>query len=47
MNHEIPEDIRWIIEAKVRLSGESYNSFIHRCLREVKALLRRNIMQNN
>jgi hypothetical protein len=27
MNHGIPEDIRWIIEAKVRLSGESSNSF--------------------
>jgi hypothetical protein len=23
MNHEIPEDIRWLIEVKVRLSGES------------------------
>jgi hypothetical protein len=30
MNHGIPEDIRWLIEAKVRLSGESSNShFIH------------------
>jgi hypothetical protein len=28
MNHEIPEDIRWLIEAKGRLSGESSNSFI-------------------
>jgi len=28
MNHGIPEDIRWLIEAKVRLSGESSNSFI-------------------
>ena len=28
MNHAIPEDIRWLIEAKVRLSGESFNSFI-------------------
>jgi hypothetical protein len=28
MNHGIPEDIRWLIEAKVRLSGESFNSFI-------------------
>ena len=28
MNHGIPEDIRWMIEAKVRLSGESFNSFI-------------------
>jgi len=28
MNHEIPEDIRWLIEAKVRLSDESSNSFI-------------------
>jgi hypothetical protein len=28
MNHEIPEDIRWMIEVKVRLSGESSNSFI-------------------
>jgi hypothetical protein len=28
MNHEIPEDIRWMIEAKVLLSGESSNSFI-------------------
>jgi hypothetical protein len=28
MNHGIPEDIRWVIEAKVRLSGESFNSFI-------------------
>jgi hypothetical protein len=28
MNHGIPEDIRWLIEVKVRLSGESFNSFI-------------------
>jgi hypothetical protein len=28
MNHEILEDIRWLIEVKVRLSGESSNSFI-------------------
>ena len=28
MNHAIPEDIRWLIEAKVRLLGESFNSFI-------------------
>jgi hypothetical protein len=28
MNHVIPEDIRWLIKAKVRLSGESSNSFI-------------------
>ena len=28
MNHEIPKDIRWLIEANVRLSGECSNSFI-------------------
>jgi len=28
MNHGIPKDIRWMIEIKVRLSGESSNSFI-------------------
>jgi hypothetical protein len=28
MNHGIPKDIRWIIEAKICLSGESSNSFI-------------------
>jgi len=28
MNHGILEDIHWLIEAKVRLSGESSNSFI-------------------
>jgi len=28
MNHGILEDIRWLIEAKVRLSSESSNSFI-------------------
>ena len=28
MNHGIPEDIRWMIEAKVQLSGESSNTFI-------------------
>ena len=28
MNHGIPEDIRWMIEATVRLLGESSNSFI-------------------
>ena len=28
MNHGILEDICWLIEAKVRLSGESSNSFI-------------------
>jgi hypothetical protein len=27
MNHGIPEDICWLIAAKVRLSGESSNSF--------------------
>ena len=54
MNHEIPEDIRWLIEAKVRLSGESSNSFIsympgtgHTCLEQVRALLQRNVVQND
>jgi len=28
MNHGILKDIRWMIEAKVLLSGESSNSFI-------------------
>jgi len=28
MNHGIAEDIRWLIELKVQLSGESSNSFI-------------------
>jgi len=28
MNYGIPENIRWLIEAKVRLSGESSNTFI-------------------
>jgi len=28
MNYGIPEDIHWMIEAKVRLLGESSNSFI-------------------
>jgi hypothetical protein len=28
INHGIPEDIRWIIKTKIRLSGESSNSFI-------------------
>jgi len=28
MNHGIPKDIHWLIEAKVWLSGESSNSFI-------------------
>jgi hypothetical protein len=28
MNHGIPEDIRWLIEAKVRLSSESSNFLI-------------------
>jgi len=28
MNHGILEDIHWLIEAKVWLSGESSNSFI-------------------
>jgi hypothetical protein len=27
MNHRIPEDIHWMIEANARLSGESSNSF--------------------
>ena len=27
MHKDIPEDVRWIIEAKVRLAGESSNSF--------------------
>jgi hypothetical protein len=29
MNHEIPEDIHLIIEAKVYLLGESSNFFVH------------------
>ena len=32
INHGIPEDIRWLIEAKVRLSNESFNSFISHML---------------
>jgi hypothetical protein len=45
MNHGIPEDIRWLIEAKVRLLSESFNSFIsYICLEQVKALLQRNVM---
>jgi hypothetical protein len=28
MNHGIPKDIHWLIEAKVRFSSESSNSFI-------------------
>ena len=28
MHKGIPEDIRWIIEAKVRVAGESSNSFV-------------------
>jgi len=28
MNHGIPEDIHWLIEAKVQLLGESSNSLI-------------------
>ena len=28
INHGIPEDICWMIEARVRVSGESSNSFI-------------------
>jgi hypothetical protein len=28
MNHGIPDDIHWLIKEKVRLSGESSNSFI-------------------
>ena len=47
MNHGIPEDIRWMIEAKVQLSGESSNSFFHTCLGQVKALLQRNVVQND
>ena len=47
MNHGIPEDICWMIEAKVRLSGESSNSLIHTCLGEVKAVLQRNVVQND
>jgi hypothetical protein len=34
MNHGIPEDVCWLIKAKVRLSGESSNSFIL-CLEQV------------
>jgi len=32
MNHGIPEHIRWLIKAKVRLSGEYSNSFISHML---------------
>jgi hypothetical protein len=37
MNHGIPEDICWLIEANVRLSGESSNSFISYMLRTGKS----------
>jgi hypothetical protein len=47
MNHGIPEDIRWLIEAKVRLSGESSNSFISYMPGTGKALLQRNVVQND
>jgi hypothetical protein len=47
MNHGIPEDIHWLIEAKVRLSGESSILSFHTCLEQVKALLQRNVVQND
>jgi len=28
INHGVPKDIHWMIEAKVQLSGKSSNSFI-------------------
>jgi hypothetical protein len=47
MNHGILEDIRWMIEAKVRLSGESSNSLISYMPRTGKTLLQRNVVQND
>jgi len=47
MNHEIPQDIRWLIEAKVCLSGESSTSFISYMPGIGKALLQRNVVQND
>ena len=38
MNHGIPEDIRWLIEAKVRLSSEPSNSFISHMLGTSKSI---------
>jgi hypothetical protein len=47
MNHGIPEDVRWLIEAKVRLSGESSNSFISYMPGTGKSTLQRNVVQND
>jgi hypothetical protein len=47
MNHGILEDICWLIEAKVWLSGESSNSFISYMPGTDKTLLQRNIVQND
>ena len=47
MNHGIPEDVRWLIEAKVRLTGESSNSFISYMPGTGKSTLQRNVVQND
>jgi len=47
MNHEIPEDIRWLIEVKVRFQMSPPILSFLTCLEHVKALLQRNVVQNN
>jgi hypothetical protein len=47
MNHGIPEDIRWLIEANVQLQVSPPILSSHTCLEQVKALLQRNVVQND
>jgi hypothetical protein len=47
MNHGIPEDIRWLIEARSDYQVSPPILSFHTCLEQVKALLQRNVVQND
>ena len=42
MRNNIPADIRWLIEAKVRLAGELPPKLLHTCLVVVKEIMQEN-----
>ena len=42
MRNNIPADIRWLIEVKVRLAGELSQNLLHTCLVVVKEIMQEN-----
>jgi hypothetical protein len=47
MNYGIPEDIHWLIETRFDYQVSPSILSFHTCLEQVKALLQRNIVQND